>query len=155
MAQQISTLPTPPTTADPENFDVRADAFLGALPTFQEEANLLSTEVNAINTLIAGTFATSTTSLSVGTGTRTPTVETGKAFTQGMPVTVYRTTDTTQYMSGTVTSYVSGTGVLTLNITSSGGSGTYTNWSIASTAPVTVPSAVGSMITMYQTFGIF
>lgn len=153
MAQQISVLPTPPTTADPANFDSRADAFLGALPTFQSEANLLSAELNAINNLVAGTYATSTTSLSVGTGTKTPTVQTGKAFIQGMPITMYQTTNTANYMSGTVTSYVSGTGVLTLSIATSGGSGTYTNWTIVSTAPVVVPSAVGSMITMYQNFG--
>lgn len=36
-------LPTPPTTQDPANFDSRADAFLGALPTFQTQTNALAT----------------------------------------------------------------------------------------------------------------
>lgn len=35
----ISTLPTPPSRQDPANFSNDADAFLGALPTFQSEVN--------------------------------------------------------------------------------------------------------------------
>ena len=46
MAAQISPLPSVPSRQDPANFNDRADAFLGALPTFQSEANALSTEVN-------------------------------------------------------------------------------------------------------------
>jgi hypothetical protein len=46
MAAQITTLPTPPSRQDPTNFNDRADSFLGALPTFQSQANALSTEVN-------------------------------------------------------------------------------------------------------------
>lgn len=43
----ISALPTPPSRQDPTNFNDRADAFLGALPQFQSEANALQTDVNA------------------------------------------------------------------------------------------------------------
>lgn len=43
----ITALPTPPTRADAANFATRADAFLGALPTFASEANALQSEVNA------------------------------------------------------------------------------------------------------------
>ena len=46
MAAQITALPSVPSRQDPTNFNDRADAFLGALPTFQSEANALSTEVN-------------------------------------------------------------------------------------------------------------
>ena len=42
----ISSLPTPPSRQDPINFNDRADAFLGALPTFQTEANALQVDVN-------------------------------------------------------------------------------------------------------------
>lgn len=42
----ISALPTPPSRQDPTNFNDRADAFLGALPLFQSEANALQTDVN-------------------------------------------------------------------------------------------------------------
>ena len=42
----ITSLPTPPSRTDAANFNARADAFLGALPTFAAEANALATEVN-------------------------------------------------------------------------------------------------------------
>jgi hypothetical protein len=43
----ITALPTPPSRSDPVNFANEADAFLGALPLFQTEANDLQTDVNA------------------------------------------------------------------------------------------------------------
>jgi hypothetical protein len=43
----ITALPTPPERSDPSNFAARGDAFLGALPTFATEANVLQTDVNA------------------------------------------------------------------------------------------------------------
>lgn len=43
----ITPLPTPPSRNDPTNFATRADAFLGALPTFATEANALAVEANA------------------------------------------------------------------------------------------------------------
>lgn len=45
----ITALPTPvPSRADPTNFATRADAFLGALPTFGIELNTFATEANAL-----------------------------------------------------------------------------------------------------------
>lgn len=41
----ITALPTPPSRSDPANFADRGDAFLGALPTFQSEANALAVDV--------------------------------------------------------------------------------------------------------------
>lgn len=66
MAAQITPLPSVPSRQDPVNFNDRADAFLGALPLFQSEANALSTEVNtasanavaANNAVIAATNIT-------------------------------------------------------------------------------------------------
>ena len=46
----ITTLPTPPQRSDPATFSTRADAFLGALPTFGDEANALAAEVNGYKT---------------------------------------------------------------------------------------------------------
>lgn len=44
----ISALPTPPSRIDaPQDFSDRADALLGALPTFVSEANALQADVNA------------------------------------------------------------------------------------------------------------
>lgn len=57
MTAQITALPTPPSTNDPANFNTRADAFLGQMPTFVTEANALAGEVNA-NTQAAAASAT-------------------------------------------------------------------------------------------------
>jgi len=42
----ITPLPDPPSRQDPANFAEKGDAFLGALPTFQAEANAQAIEVN-------------------------------------------------------------------------------------------------------------
>ena len=44
----ISTLPSPPSRQDPTNFADEADAFLGALPTFQSEANALGSYIDGV-----------------------------------------------------------------------------------------------------------
>lgn len=41
----ITSLPTPPSRSDPENFPERADAFMAALPQFASQANALQAEV--------------------------------------------------------------------------------------------------------------
>lgn len=45
MAKTITRLPEPPTTAEPQNFDDRADAFVGALPKFVTETNEVAAEL--------------------------------------------------------------------------------------------------------------
>jgi hypothetical protein len=53
----VTPLPTPvPSTASPSNFDERADAFLGALPTLVTEINIVANEINT-NADIATTQA--------------------------------------------------------------------------------------------------
>lgn len=58
MVAQITPLPTPPTRQDPANFSARGDAFLGALPQFQFEANALANEVNQKATDVINTAGT-------------------------------------------------------------------------------------------------
>jgi len=49
--QDITNLPTPPSRNDsPSDFTEKADAFLGALPTFQSELNTYADEANALKT---------------------------------------------------------------------------------------------------------
>jgi hypothetical protein len=57
----VTALPTPPSTASPSNFDTRADAFLGALPTFQTETDALAANVyaNAADAAASATAAQS------------------------------------------------------------------------------------------------
>jgi hypothetical protein len=56
----VSALPTPPSRDDPSNFAGRADAFLGALPTFRTEANALASNAyaNAVEAEADATTAT-------------------------------------------------------------------------------------------------
>ena len=57
----ITLLPTPPSRQDPANFNVRADEFLGALPTFGTEANSLASDVNSKQVTASNAATTATT----------------------------------------------------------------------------------------------
>jgi hypothetical protein len=75
---------------------------------------------------------TSTTSLTIATGSQSLTVATTsggstQAFTSGQSILIGNSA--TAYMTGTVTSYNSSTGALVVNVTSTVGSGTYSSWS--------------------------
>lgn len=78
--------------------------------------------------------STSTTSLTIGTGTKTLTVATGKAYSGLLAfVRVYETSAPGNYMQGNFTSYNSGTGSLVMNVANSTflqGSGTHTDWTV-------------------------
>lgn len=141
----ITALPTPPSRTDAANFNVRAEAFLGALPTFVTQANALATETNgyaadaaasaatAVNA--PGTSATSTTSLAIGTGSKSLTVQTGKALVVGQWVTITSTASPANWMHGQITAYTSGTGALVVNVGMVGGSGTIAAWTVALSGP--------------------
>jgi hypothetical protein len=78
-----------------------------------------------------GTAATSTTSLTLGLGNQTFTVQTGKLFAVGQFVTISQTAAPTNLMYGVVTAYNSSTGSMTVNVLQFAGSGTAAAWSIA------------------------
>lgn len=63
----ITALPTPPSSSSPSNFDTRADAFLGALPTFVTEANALQTDVNTKQSTASTAATTATTQATTAT----------------------------------------------------------------------------------------
>ena len=63
----ITALPTPPSSSSPANFDTRADALLGALPTFVTETNAVATEVNAAAASAATSAGTATTQATTAT----------------------------------------------------------------------------------------
>jgi hypothetical protein len=157
---QITALPTPPSTNDPANFNTRADAFLGQMPTFVTEANSLASEVAASAAQTAadrvqtgldravsvsalsspGTNGSSTTSLPVGTGTKAFTTQTGKAWVPGQGFFLASTASPLNWMSGILTAYNSGTGAATLEVDTVGGSGTFAAWNcgLAAGRPMTV-----------------
>ena len=80
----ITLLPTPPSRQDPANFNVRADEFLGALPTFGTEANSLASDVNnkqvtASDAATTATAAASTATTKASEATTAATTATTKA----------------------------------------------------------------------------
>ena len=92
--------------------------------------------------------ATSTTSNTVGTGSKTWTVTAGLALPVGAAVRVGRTAALhSTWMDGTITTY-SGTS-LTINCTSSLGSGTHTDWTISPWG-----TAAGIIKDIATTFGV-
>jgi hypothetical protein len=102
---------------------------------------------------LAGTAitGTSSTSLTIGTGTKVLTIETGKAFVAGMAVRIGdATAANTNYMDGTVTTYNAGTGTLTVSVSATGGSGTLSSWSVRALA-ANASGGAGATITASTT----
>ena len=124
----ITALTNPPQTNDPANFPTRADDFLAVqLPRLVTEVNeaTLALNLNSVN-------GTSTTSNAVGLGSKTFTTQTGKSILGGMYLTIADTAaPSTNSMYVQVTSYVTGTGVMVVNVIDFIGSGTKTAWTIA------------------------
>ena len=154
--------PAPQRNTAPETFIATADTFVAALATLRAEANALATweqstaaqvTSNAATAAAAaatvvnapGTSATSSTSLAIGLGSKTLTIQTNKAFAVGQPVIIANTTAPENYMTGQVTAHNSGAGALTVAATATGGSGTFSAWTISLTAIVTDNTPIGTI----------
>lgn len=90
----------------------------------------------------AGFTATSASSLAIGTGAKVFAVGTGKSFQAGEYILAADQADPANYMHGLVTGY-SGAN-LTVNVTSTGGSGTKTAWNVALSGPAGPTGATGA-----------
>lgn len=100
--------------------------------------NAVSTSTHGTNTDITTTASwatSSSTSVLIGSGSKTFTVASGLTITAGD--TALALHDVDHYMSGTVTSYAGTT--LVLNITITIGAGTFTSWSITEDITVAAP----------------
>lgn len=110
------------------------------VPALQQMVAVAQTVVtigqSAVNASTNG--GTSVTSLTIGTGSRTLTTQTGKTWFIGQFVIVANSATPTNYMIGQITAYDSGSGALTVNVTAAGGSGTYSAWTISVTGLATV-----------------
>ncbi|HZH25760.1 MAG TPA: hypothetical protein VEY95_01140 [Azospirillaceae bacterium] len=92
----------------------------------------------------ASTQASSTTSLTVGVGAKSLTVEAGKNFVVGMPVRIAAPTGSPR-MDGHVTAYDAATGALTVDVLVTHGTGTGANWRVFLTGALdTGPSRAGN-----------
>ena len=90
-----------------------------------------------INPLITGNISMgSTTSLTIGTGSKAPVLTTNTPFAKGMYAVIHSTADPLKWMAGTVTDYVSGTKTLTISSTlTSGHTDTLSDWNVIVGAP--------------------
>lgn len=97
-----------------------------------------------------GTSATSTTTNTIGTGSRTFTIQTNKLFQIGSFVIIASTGTPSNYMIGQVTLHTPATGSLTVNVTTVNGTGSFSNWVISYTALANLAGA--ALLTGTQTF---
>lgn len=94
-----------------------------------------------------GSNATSASSLLIGSGNRSFTLDqTGKQFVVGQWINITRTSDPSNYgMTGTITSFNSGTGDITVNVVSFYGSGTFSAWSITQSPAFSQSLPIGGL----------
>ena len=78
----------------------------------------------------------STTSLTIGTGTKTLTIEASKQFAIGQTARITYNSDINKWMQGTVSAYNATTGSLSISVDTISGSGTYAVWTVALTGSV-------------------
>lgn len=157
----ITTLPPAPNKISdtPDEFSLKADAWVAALEDFVTEANVLGNEVTSSEAIAVaaagdaaadaaaaaasavtafnapGTSGSSSDSRTINVGTKVLTVETGKSLVVGMPVVIAATAAPTNYMYGIITAYDSGTGLLTVSVEYISGTGTYAAWTVSLTGP--------------------
>jgi hypothetical protein len=100
--------------------------------------------LNALNA--AGTSATSTSSVLIGSGSKSLTLaQTGKAFAVGQWVQITdAAAPSTNYMVGAITAFTAGTGAMTVNVAMVGGSGTLSNWAVHPASPQSIAVLIGS-----------
>lgn len=136
-APTITPLPTPPnrSTDSAAVFAQRADDFLGALPDFQQEANAQAAYLDDLVENV-GFKGSSTSSVAIGSGSKSFTVDTGLAYQVGTYVLLASAANAANYMAGPVTAYNPTTGALTVNVNATGGSGTFADWNVTLSGPV-------------------
>lgn len=141
-------IPAAPTVPVPTSPTFASDAYAFTL----WQAGLgpaIDAETARLNAVGYGSYnASSTTSLTIGTGSKSLTIETGKGYAVGQPVMIAETANPTNFMVGQVTSYNSGTGALVANVTDTGGSGTAAAWTLSVTS---ILSASVPYVNKYET----
>jgi len=119
-----------PSRSNPATFPIDMDLFLSQLALFASQMNMVAIAMNLVSV-----SATSTTSLTIGLGSQTLTVDAGKSYLPGQSVKIAYTVDPVNWMHGDVITYDVDTGVLVVNISTINGSGTQAAWTITLSAP--------------------
>ncbi len=119
----------------------------GATTATTQASNAASSATSAAGsaaaaaTAVASFTATSVTSLSIAAASKTFVIGTGKVFAAGDWVRAESAADTTNFMAGPVTAYSGGN--LTVDVQTTGGSGTHADWTIRITGQTGAPGAAG------------
>ena len=102
-----------------------------------------------------GTNANSTTSVAIGTGSKSFTIETGKLYSIGQTLIAASKANPANSMTGIVTAHNNSTGALTLSVSQVSGSGTFADWTVSMGAVVSssLPSQTGNANKFLQTDG--
>lgn len=120
----MTTQVTPVLRSEPqEQFSAKFEQFMIDFATIVDEINAAS------SAYALSVNSTSSTSETIGTGSKTFTIGTGLGHVVGMAVRY--AFDDTNYMDGVVVSYNASTGEEVVNFSSSNGSGTYAAWSVS------------------------
>jgi len=131
-------LPTPPATA-PDRSTQDGATLSAAVAAFLAWVLSLFTVLNSwveelIQLTTAATRGTSTSSVAIGTGAKSFTASTGRAWIGGQYLRAVDQANAANYMIGTITSYDASSGALVINVPGAGytgGSGTKTAWDIS------------------------
>lgn len=119
-----------PPTPKPSSSQTRT-AFISSMAAlvdwFYTAIAQFNTDITALN--FNSTNGTSSTSVAIGTGSKSITGNTSKSWAKGMTLKIAY--DASNWMIGEVSSYDTGTGALVMNIRRVLGSGTYASWTIS------------------------
>ena len=165
----IAALPTAPSRQRPGGFSNETDAFLAAMDAFGDdleavaeaaEDNATAAEAAAVTATAqaaaaavsaasalnsAATQATSTTSLTIGTGEKSLTLaQTGKAFALFQRVQL--AASASAYVIGRITAFDAGTGAMTVDATTAVGSGTFEAWTVSPAGPEALAAASAAAV---------
>lgn len=153
-------IPTPAPVPDPlsSDFGTKAYDFTVWMAEAAPAMTAVAQETNdALNQSLLGTTSTSTSSITIaGSGTVNFTTGANKGYAIGMTLRLPSTANPANYIKVRLTAYNITTGVSAGTIIGSGGSGTYTSWSVffdtADPSILTVPTsetvAAGNLIAM-------
>ncbi|MFZ6655942.1 hypothetical protein [Undibacterium sp. TJN19] len=112
----------------------QADVVTRQTDVQNNQALAAASAASAVNA--PGTSATSTTSLTVAPGPQSLTLaQTGKSFAVGQTIVIANTASPAIQMIGAITTFNSGTGAMTVNVTLPVGSGTLSAWTISLSGP--------------------